>query len=164
MQRAASSDMGIAVDLLYRHLDQDGVGLRADAMAQYTWNDRFRLSTLVKGLVPSSAHWESGYTEYEVPDLYLGGSARFPAPYFYGTLEMGAQTGGVFARRGHARLNLGSGDIDTDSLSVLADARLGAEFLFDFGMAVRAGVTEITGHSLSSIMTFGIGYTWRKIV
>jgi hypothetical protein len=163
-RRWGGLDLGINLDILYRHLDQDGLGLRADAMAQYTWDDRFRLAALAKGLVPSSAHWESGYTEYETPDLYLGGSGRFPAPYFYGTLEVGLQTEGVFSRRGKSQRELKSGDLRSDPESFLAATRLGAEFLFDFGMAVRLGLTEIAPHSLASTATFGIGYSWRHIL
>jgi hypothetical protein len=163
-RRWGALDVGFALDLLYRHLDQDGVGLRADAMAQYTWYDRWRFSALAKGLVPSSAHWESGYTEYESPDLYLGGSGRFPAPYFYGSLEVAVQTEGLFSQRGKSQGKLSSGDLKTDPFAFLAATRAGAEFIFDFGMAVRAGFTEFDTHSLASVMTFGIGYSWRHIV
>lgn len=163
-RRWGDLDVGLALDLLYRHLDQDGVGLRLDAMAQYTWADRFRLAALGKGLVPSTAHWESGYTEYENPDLYLGGSARFPAPYFYGTLEVAAQTEGLFSKRGKSQRELSSGDLKSDPMSFLAATRLGAEFLFDFGVALRLGLTEVAPHSLASTATFGIGYSWRHIL
>ena len=37
-RRWGAFDAGFSLDLLYRHLDQDGMGLRADAMAQYTWD------------------------------------------------------------------------------------------------------------------------------
>jgi hypothetical protein len=163
-RRWGAFDLGFALDVLYRHLDQDGVGLRADAMAQYTWDGRFRLAALAKGLVPSSAHWESGYTEYEAPDLYLGGSGRFPAPYFYGTLEAAFQTEGIFSRRGKSQRELNSGDLSDDPMSFLAATRAGVEFLFDFGMAVRLGLNEMAPRSLASTATFGVGYSWRHIL
>ena len=162
-RRWGAFDLGFALDLLYRHLDQDGLGLRADAMAQYTWDNRFRLSALLKGLIPSSAHWESGYTEYEVPDLYLGGSGRFPAPYFYGTLEAAFQTEGLIGERAKSQRGLNGGTLVSDPMSLAAATRVGLEFLFDFGVAVRAGLTELSPHSLPSTATFGIGYAWRKI-
>jgi hypothetical protein len=163
-RRWGGLDLGFALDLLYRHLDQDGVGLRADAMAQYTWADRFRLAALAKGLVPSSARWESGYTEYEAPDLYLGGSGRFPAPYFYGTLEAAFQTEGFFSQGGKSQRELKQADVATHPVSFLAATRVGMEFLFDFGMAVRLGFNEMARHDISSTATFGIGYSWRHIL
>jgi hypothetical protein len=163
-RRWGGFDLGFGVDLLYRHLDQDGVGMRADGMAQYTWDNRFRLAALAKGLVPSTAHWESGYTEYEAPDLYLGGSGRFPAPYFYGTLEAAFQTEGLFAEHGKTQSGLNAGTLQDDPWSVLGATHVGLEFLFDFGLAVRAGLTELAPHSLASTATFGVGYSWRHIV
>lgn len=163
-RRLGDVDVGFGLDLLYRHLDQDGVGLRADGMVQYTLDNQFRLAALVKGLVPSSAHWESGYTEYENPDLYLGGSGRFPAPYFYGTLEASFQTEGLFSDHAKSQLDLNGGNIQSDPLSLLAATHVGLEFLFDFGMAVRAGLTELAPRSLASTATFGIGYSWKHIL
>ncbi len=163
-RRLGDLDIGFGLDLLYRHLDQDGVGLRADGMAQYTWDDRFRLAALVKGLVPSSAHWESGYTEYETPDLYIGGSGRFPAPYFYGALEASFQSEGLFSDHGKSQFDVNGGNLRSDPMGLLAATHVGLEFLFDFGMAVRTGLTELAPHSLASTATFGIGYTWKHIL
>lgn len=163
-RRWGDFDLGFGLDLLYRHLDQDGVGMRADGMAQYTWDGRFRLAALVKGLAPSSAHWESGYSEYEVPDLYLGGSGSFPAPYFYGNLEASFQTEGLFSDHGKSQVGVNGANLQSDPLSLLPTTHVGLEFLFDFGMAVRAGLTEIAPHSLASTATFGIGYSWRHIL
>jgi len=163
-RRWGDFDLGFGLDLLYRHLDQNGVGMRADGMAQYTWYGRFRLAALVKGLAPSSAHWESGYTEYEAPDLYLGGSGSFPAPYFYGNLEASFQTEGLLSDHGKSQVEANGANLQSDPLKLLATTHVGLEFLFDFGMAVRAGLTEIAPHSLASTATFGIGYTWRHIL
>jgi hypothetical protein len=163
-RRWSGFDLGFSLDLLYRHLDQDGLGLRGDAMAQYTWNGRNRLSVLAKGVIPSSAHWESGFTEYEVPDLYLGGARRIPVPYFYGTLEAAFQTEGLFGRRGKSQHYLSAGTLQDDPMDLLAATHVGFEFLFDFGMAVRAGLTELSPHALPSTASFGIGYSWRHIL
>ena len=163
-RRWGAFDLGFGLDLLYRHLDQDGLGMRADAMAQYTWESRYRLAALVKGLVPSTAHWESGLTEYEVPDLYLGGSGRFPAPYFYGTLEAAFQSEGLFGDRGKSQRDTLAANLQSHPLALLAATHVGLEFLFDFGIAVRAGLTELAIHSLASSATFGIGYSWRNIL
>ncbi|MDB5049579.1 MAG: hypothetical protein JWO30_2650 [Fibrobacteres bacterium] len=163
-RRWGGLDMGVNLNLLYRHLDQEGLGMRGDAQAQYTWDGRFRVGALLKGLVPSSARWESGYAEYEAPELYLGGAARFPAPYFYGNLEAAWQSEGVFHQGAKSATNLNGGTAFKNPSDFLAASNLGLEFLFDFGMAVRFGVNEFSKKSFTDVATFGIGYNWRHIL
>lgn len=163
-RRWGGLDLGFHLDLLYRHLDQDGLGMRADAQAQYTWEGRYRVAALAKGLIPSSARWESGYSEYEVPDLLLGGSALFPAPYFYGTLEVAGQTEGLFAKRAKSESRANAGRAYADPVELFKTSNLGLEFRFDFGLALRAGVQEIAPRSFASAATFGFGYAWRSIL
>ncbi|MDB5104521.1 MAG: hypothetical protein JWP91_2210 [Fibrobacteres bacterium] len=163
-RRWGGFDAGVNMNLLYRHLDQDGIGMRGDGMAQYTWAKRFRVSALMKGLIPSSASWQSGYSEYEAPELYLGGAARLPAPYFYGTLEAAWQSEGIFHRTAKSGNGLnGSRPWDRPG-DFLAAGNLGLEFLFDFGMALRFGVNEFSSKSTASLATFGMGYNWRHIL
>src|SRR5690606_36981583 len=88
-------DLAGSAHLLRRSLDQNGLGMRGDAMAQYTRDGRLRVGTHVRGLVPSVARWESGYTEYEPPEAVLFVAVRRPVPYFYGTLEAGFETPGI---------------------------------------------------------------------
>ena len=163
-RRWGGLDMGFNMNLIYRHLDQDGIGMRGDGMIQYTWSDRFRVSGLMKGLIPSSASWESGYSEYEAPEVYLGGAARFPAPYFYGTLEAAWQSEGLFHRTARSSVDLVDSRAWDKPQEFLASSNLGLEFLFDFGLAVRLGVSEFSSKSLSSVATFGMGYNWRRIL
>ncbi len=163
-RRWGGLDMGFHLDLLYRHLDQDGLGIRGDAMGQYTWNGRYRVSALAKGLIPSSAHWESGYTEYELPDLFIGGAARFPAPYFYGNLEVAWQSEGLFARQGKSTRQLNTADPIERPMDFLAASNAGLEFLFDFGLSLRAGLNEFATKAVTSTAAFGIGYDWRHIL
>ena len=163
-RRWGGLDLGFHLDLLYRHLDQDGLGMRADAQAQYTWDGRFRLAALAKGLIPSSARWESGYSEYEIPDLHLGGAALFPAPYFYGTLEVAGQTEGLFAKRGKSESRANAGRAYADPVELLKASNAGMEFRFDFGLALRVGLQEIAPRSFASAATFGFGYAWRRIL
>ena len=163
-RRWGGLDLGFHLDFLYRHLDQEGLGMRGDAMAQYTWDGRYRVSALAKGLIPSTAHWESGYTEYETPDLHLGGAASFPAPYFYGTLEAGWQSEGLFAKQAKSTREVNAGRAWSRPVDFLAASNLGLEFLFDFGLALRAGLNEFATKSIVSTATFGIGYDWRHIV
>ena len=163
-RRWGGLDLGVDLNLLYRHLDQDGVGMRGDAQAQYTWSDRYRVGALLKGLIPSSASWESGYQEYEAPELYVGGAARFPAPYFYGTLEAAWQSEGLFHKTAKSSATLNGGTAYSHPAEFLAASNLGLEFLFDFGMAVRFGVNEFSKQSFTDVATFGIGYNWRRIL
>lgn len=163
-RRWGGLDVGFNMNLIYRHLDQEGIGMRGDGMVQYTWSERFRLSGLMKGLIPSSASWESGYSEYEAPEVYLGGAARFPAPYFYGTLEAAWQSEGLFHRTARSSVDLVGSRAWDNPQEFLATSNLGLEFLFDFGLAVRLGVSEFSSSSLSSVATFGMGYNWRHIL
>lgn len=163
-RRWGGLDLGLDLNLLYRHLDQDGLGIRGDAQVLYTWEKRFRLGALLKGLVPSSARWESGYSEYEAPELYIGGAARFPAPYFYGTLEAAWQSEGIFHRTAKSAATLDGSSIAKDPLAYLATGNLGLEFLFDFGVAIRFGLEEISRKAFADVTTFGIGYDWRHVL
>ncbi|HKP98607.1 MAG TPA: hypothetical protein VJ385_22945 [Fibrobacteria bacterium] len=163
-RRWGGLDAGVNLNVLYRHLDQDGLGIRGDAQVQYTWGKRFRAGALLKGLIPSSARWESGYAEYEAPELYVGGAARFPAPYFYGTLEAAWQSEGLFHKGAKSATRLNGGTILQDQGDFLAASNLGLEFLFDFGMALRFGVNEFSQQSFTDVATFGIGYNWRRIL
>jgi len=162
-RRWGGLDLGFNFNLLYRQSDQDGIGMRGDAMAQYTWDRRFRISTLMKGLIPSSASWESGYAEYEATDIFIGGAALFPVPYFYGRLEVAWQSEGLVHKRAKSATSL-AGSRFTQPADVLAASNLGLEFLFDFGMAVRIGATELNGKSPASTATFGLGYNWQRIL
>lgn len=164
-RRWGNLDVGGNLNLLYRQLDQDGFGMRADAMVQYTVDGVWRVGALLKGLIPSSAAWESGYAEYEPSDLHLGIAARIPAPYFYGTLQAAYQTEGLFQKRGksmHKVMGSRFHEAPVDHL-LLGDA--GIEFLFDFGLAARFGLSEIRlGSDVLESAAFGIGYTWRNIL
>jgi hypothetical protein len=159
--RSGVLDAGANLHLLYRQLDQDGFGTRADAQASYTWQGLYRVGAMVKGLIPSSAKWESGYVEYEAPDILIGAALKVPAPYFYGTLEAAYQTEGLLQKRAISRVKaVGSPDF----IDILASGNLGAEFLFDFGLSVRFGFTELyLARDAAALSTFGIGYNWHGI-
>jgi hypothetical protein len=157
-------DLGLNMNFLYRHLDQDGIGMRGDGMAAYTWNGRYRVSALMRGLVPSTVSWESGYSEYEAPEMYLGGAVRFPAPYFYGTLEAAWQSEGMFHRTARSAVELNADRAWDDPGRFFKSSNLGAEFQFDFGLAVRVGLSEFSSKSFTSVSTLGIGYNWRHVL
>jgi hypothetical protein len=163
-RRWGGLDVGATLHLLYRQLDQDGMGMRADAMAQYTFGDRYRVGALLKGLIPSTARWESGEAEYENTDLQLAAAMRVPAPYFYGTLQIAGQTEGLFQKKAKSSSKL-AGDRPIESVADgLAVSNVGVEFLFDFGLALRAGLNEVFAkRDLAAQSAFGLGYSWRGI-
>lgn len=164
-RRWGGLDVGAAFNFLYRQLDQDGFGMRADAMAQYTWDDRFRVGALVKGLIPSTAAWESGYNEIEPTDIHLAAALRIPAPYFYGTLQAAYQTEGLFQKRAKSQGEEFGSRIFSSPGKTLRAGNAGLEFLFDFGLAVRFGLSELgLGDDPLSAGTFGLGYSWRRIL
>lgn len=167
---AGSVDLGGSVHLLQRHLDQNGIGMRGDAMLQYTRYDRLRMGTYVRGLVPSMARWESGYTEYEAPEAVLFAAMRKDVPYFYGSLQAGVETPGILQPGARSASRLEGDRGVTDPLSVLKTTKIGAEFNFNFGLSLRAGLDELQDVSaLRSIdmpasLRLGMGYNWRRIV
>lgn len=164
-RRWGGLDVGMNFNLLYRQLDQDGIGMRGDAMAQYTWDDTFRIGALMKGLVPSSASWASGYMEYEPTDVYLAAAARFPTPYFYGSLQIAAQSEGLFQKQAKSQTSLKGSRFYEDPGNFISTTNLGFEYLFDFGLSCRFGLNELAfSQPFSSVATFGIGYNWRQIL
>ncbi len=157
-------DIGANLHMLYRQLDQSGVGLRGDVMAQYTVAENFRVNTLIKGALPSSAHWSSGYTEYQPTDVFLGCGLKVPAEYFYGELQIALQTEGLFQQNGKSPTSLTGGRIHESPLDILTTTNLGLEYIFDFGLALRAGTNNLDIADLMSVFSLGLGYSWRHIV
>ncbi len=157
-------DVGGSVHLLQRHLDQNGMGIRGDAMLQCTHDGRVRAGTFIRGLIPSSAAWSEGHTEYEVPEAVLFVALRKPVPYFYGTLETGFETPGILQPGARSASHLEGDRGITDPVSVLKTSKVGAEFNFDFGLSLRAGFDEIAPSALTSSVRLGMGYNWRHIV
>ncbi|HLU69213.1 MAG TPA: hypothetical protein VKZ88_00420 [Fibrobacteria bacterium] len=160
----AALDIGGSLHLLRRQLDQSGLGMRGDAMVQYTHDNRLRAGAYVRSLVPSTAAWSEGHTEYELPEAALFVAMRKPIPYFYGTLEAGFETPGLFQRGARSASRLEGERGITGPVSALKTSKIGAEFNFDFGLSLRAGFDELAPSSWASSARLGMGYTWRRIV
>ena len=157
-------DLGGSVHLLRRQLDQGGLGMRGDAMAQYTYDGRLRAGAHVRGIVPSMARWESGHSEYEAPEAVLFVAMRKHIPYFYGSLQAGFETPGLLQPGARSsRATEGARGI-TDPASALATSKVGAEFDFDFGLSLRAGFDEVAPTAWTSSARLGMGYDWRGIL
>ncbi len=163
-RRYGAIDVGGSVHILRRQLDQAGLGMRGDAMAQYTFDERLRLGAHVRGLVPSMARWESGHSEYEAPEAVLFVAVRRPMPYFYGILQAGFETPGILQPGARSSRSLEGERGVTDPVSVLKTSKAGAEFEFDFGLSLRAGFDEIAPGAWASSARLGIGYDWRGIL
>jgi hypothetical protein len=161
---ADAVDVGGTVHLLRRQLDQGGLGMRGDAMAQYTYDDRLRAGAYVRGLVPSMTRWESGYSEYEAPEAVLFFAMRKDVPYFYGSLEAGFETPGLLQPGARSSRSVDGARGITDPASALATSKVGAEFNFNFGLSLRAGFDELAPGAWTSSARLGMGYDWRHIL
>jgi hypothetical protein len=157
-------DVAGSVHLLRRQLDQAGMGMRGDAMAQYTYDGRLRAGAHVRGIVPSMARWESGYSEYEAPEAVLFVAMRKEVPYFYGSLQAGFETPGLLQPGARSVRGEEGARAITDPGSALATSKVGAEFNFDFGLSLRAGFDELAPSAWTSSVRLGMGYDWRGIL
>ncbi len=151
-------DVGANLALLLRDYDQIGMGMRGDLSARYRY-ENYTLSALSKGFLPSSARWESGYSEYEDPDVYFGIGGRWPAPYFYGEMRAAFESEGLFQKKAKSASAL-RGSRAWEGGDPLLSGNLGAEFLFDFGLAFRAGIAELRPAVWDNNYSLGLGYTW----
>jgi hypothetical protein len=163
-RRFGEFDVGGAVHLLRRQLDQSGLGMRGDLMGQYTYDRRYRFGAYVRGALPSTAAWEEGLTEYEVPEASLFVSGLWPLPYFYGSLQAALETPGILQYGGRSSSRLEGERGVTDPVSVIQTSRVGAEFNFDFGLSLRAGFNELAPSAWGSSARLGMGYNWRNIL
>lgn len=157
-------DLGVSLHGLYRELDQTGWGFRGDAGAKYYLPANFDVSAFVKGWTSSSAKWESGTFEYESPEAYLAASWHWPVPYFYGSFGAYWQSSGIFHHEARDLDWDGSergGRLWEEPLDWLAGGRAGVEFVFDFGLSLRAGLSSFT--TLESF-TAGAGLVLAKFV
>lgn len=164
-RRLGALDLGASLQWIYRDLDQSGMGLRGDVMAAYSLSKDFRIQALMVGAIPSSARWSSGLHEYESPDLRLGFSYRQPAPYLYGQWQAAFETEGLFQKSAKSSRTLNAYRGALHPVEALGTANFGGEFLFDFGLSLRAGIEEIRfSRTLAELWHAGIGYSYRGMV
>ena len=157
--------VGAVFNLLYREMDQTGWGFRGDVGLRYRTIDQLYLAAFLKGWTSSAVTWESGTTEYSSPELYLAASYFLNIPYLYGSLGLYWQGAGLFHAEGRdveLETDEDRGEpIWKDPLDWLSGGRAGVEFLFDFGLSVRFGLSSFS--SLSSV-TAGAGLVVAKFV
>lgn len=152
-------DLGGLISFLYRNMDQQGLGLRADVSAQYRFHPRWQVSGLLKGLVPSSTSWESDKVQYEPSDIYLGIGTFIPSTYFYGSFHLGYQTPGLFQKTGLSEYSLYGERLIDDPLNGLSFGKLAFEYVSQFGLSLRAGFTEL--HAFPIQPSLGAGYRYH---
>lgn len=146
-RRFGKLDVGLSFHGLYRDLeDQTGWGFRSDMGVRYPVFSFLDASALLKGWTSSAATWESDEFEYSSPELYVAGNFKQHAPYFYGTFHLLWQSSGFFHRENRNESWDGEahgGRLWSSPVDWLAGGRAGAEFDFDFGLSLRAGLAEI---------------------
>ena len=118
--------------------------------AEYTFSGQYRLGVFVSGIVPATAAWESGTTEYELPDASTFASGRWAVPYFYGELQASFETPGLFELGARSASGLEGDRAITDPVSLIKTSKLGAEFRFNFGLSIRAGLDGLDPSALAS--------------
>lgn len=140
-------DVGVGFHGLYRELDQSGWGFRGDLGASYRLFKPLTVSTLLKGWTSSATTWEEGTFEYSSPEWYLGLRLEQPIEYFYGTFRAYWQSAGILHRENRDEDWDGSvrgGRFWEHPVDWLGGGRAGAEFSFDFGLSLRAGLASLS--------------------
>lgn len=159
-------DLGVSFHGLYRELDQSGWGFRGDIGANYHVLEQVTVSTFLKGWTSSAVTWEEGTVEYSSPEWYLGLHVEQPIEYFYGKIGAYWQSAGLLHREdrdldwgGEAR----GGRFWEHPVDWLGGGRAGVEFVFDFGLSLRAGLASLS--ELES-WTAGAGFAlsnWLRV-
>jgi hypothetical protein len=163
-------DVGANLKLLYRNIAQTGIGIQGDLSARYNWFLNWSkagvphvLSTnlLIKGVIPSTARWESELLEYEPSDIQLGIGYEFYSRSLKGEYAIAFQTRGLIY--GAARsTQFERGDQAYKSpLGVLQTMHMGVESRLDMGITFRLGVQELGVHPQKLYPTYGIGYHYK---
>lgn len=158
-------ELGIGFHGLYRDMDQTGWGFRGDAGLRFRAVDELYVSGLLKGWTSSATSWESGEFEYSSPEFYIAASYGLPISYLYGRLNLFWQGAELLHREARDM------DFETDKsrgkrvwenpLDWLSGGHGGLEYVFDFGLSLRAGLSSFT--TFESV-TAGAGLVIAKFV
>ncbi len=157
-RRWGEFDAGFNIHLLYRDLDQLGVGIRGDLGLRYKFLKYFIASGLIKGAIPSSTRWESEYLEYEQTDCYLGFGTVLPSQYFYGTFNLAIQTKGLISEGAKSQAGVDGGSFVDNPVAFLLNSNAALEYSLNMGVHLRLGLPELNGRGRPS---FGFGYLYR---
>jgi len=150
--------VGGNLSLLYRKLDQKGVGVRGDLSTRYIFQSGILLGLLIKGALPSSARWESSVFEYESPDLYMGAGYETSSNYFYGTFRIAVETPGMFQAQSKSQRGLTGGRISDSPMDILKTSKTAAEYQLNLGLVFRIGIPELAMLATDFRPSMGIGY------
>ncbi len=155
-------DIGGNIHLLYRRLDQDGMGIRGDMSFRYKWQDMLYFGGVFKGFIPSTARWQSEETEVEPPDLYLGAGIKFTNNYIYGSFRAALQSQGLFQKRAKSQVNPRGRRLHENPMDIAHTMGLALEYQLDMGLRFRLGAPELGELFSNGLPTMGMGYLFKK--
>jgi hypothetical protein len=163
-RRWGNLDIGGNLFVLYKQLDQKGMGIRGDFSVQYILYQRIILGALLKGLIPSASRWESEWEEYEPSDLLLGAGYEIPSAYFYGIFRFAVQTKGLLQKHSKARNSFIGRRIYQNPEDIMKTISAGVEYQTDIGLVFRVGIPEVGASIADYQPSFGAGYNYHDLV
>lgn len=160
-------NLGAITQLIYRDLDQKGLGFRADLSAKWIHRN-LRLGLGLYGASSSLARWQSEVVEYSPPEMKVGAGYSLEAPYFYGDFHLSWQSAGIFQNEGKGldasnSKKDGSGAVRgsrawENPLQWLGTSAFGLEYQGSSGLGLSLGNRDIL--SLTS-MAWGASFDFR---
>lgn len=155
---------GFTAHLLYRQLDQQGVGMRIDLSGDWEYMPYQQIHVLVKGISTSAARWESSVIEGSRPEFYTGWSYLKQSPYFYGDFKFTWNSAEWFLKKSRTQglefkdLNLSDTSTEAFTSAALWDSPgqwffssgLAIEYLLNWGGRFRLGMNRIREYQMWS--------------
>ena len=158
-------DIGVNTKIIYRQLDQFGIGIQADASIRY-FLKYFQFDAYLSGLIPSSVQWNNTQlTEIQVPELFLSIAFLGTIPQIYGKYRIVLQTQGFIQNTPKSIESKQGGNLGNIE-TTLKSLKLATEFQLDGGLALRIGFSEISNLLRFNDLfpSYGIGYVYKEFV
>jgi hypothetical protein len=159
---------GTVLHLLYRDLDQTGLGMRLDAGASSQWRD-WTLALRLDALTSSAARWQSEVLEYQNPDMLLALAWNRKTPYLYGTLSAHWQSAPWFQQGPKGVMIFddskdGEGEVFTGRMSDdpwrwLQVSSFGMEYSGTHGLSLRLALQNVGS---VATWTSGLGFEYKQ--
>ncbi len=162
--RFKNLDIGANAKIIYRQLDQIGLGIQADVSARY-FLKRFQFDTYLRGLVPSSVGWsQTRLLEADVPELFISVSFHERINAVYGGFSVSLQTQG-FVQNAPKSIESEQGGNIGDVESLLKTLKWATELKLDGGLSLRLSFGEIFKliQFKKLYPNYGIGYKYKDI-
>ncbi|NLB62642.1 MAG: hypothetical protein GX801_00860 [Fibrobacter sp.] len=158
-------DVGANVHLLWRNLDQSGLGFSGDLAARWKFNDDLAILAQLQNFFSSLTVWRSGYKEFSPPEAKIGLVWGKNISYLYGNLRLGWQSADILHRRNQeyywsdylvldslAQAPQSGKTLWNSPLSWIKASALGAELQWKWGGSIRLGLM-----SFESIEAWSLG-------